>query len=326
MARIQPSVLSVVVDLQSDNSGIQYVDSAQILAAINRRGYRQSKMRYLASAELEVTKVNSDGYDVSLITIPDTWVTRNAWYKAFRIWKKMQEPVLDNAPSVKAKWNDFKVYFDAIHAALGTGANLEAQGLAGVIAGGEWNDSTMVPPEQVQVTGSDPVTAVATVVDKFTLHMLGEDTGGPLPDANLDSGAIIQMYAETRALEEVGAVVPADIEKSWGMMLTERDMQTSEELVEVVTAENDTPPYDVDVYPGMKDSGLESGIEQWGGNIASTGLEQVIRVQGFALPLGLLKIIVASGGSQAYVTGDVRLRLNFIPGPDKGYLTSEMRQ
>ncbi len=319
MAKIQPAELNVVFDLAN---GTNYIDTAQVLSAINRRGYRQGKMRYLASAELEITTAKPGGYDVSLITIPDTWVTRNAWYKAFRLWKQMQQPVLDDAPSVKPKWNDFKVYFDATHAAAGTGANLKAQGLAGVIAGGEWNDSTMVPPEQVQVTGSNPVTAVSTVVDTFTLHMLGEDTGGPLPDANLDSGAIIQMYAETRAQEEVGAVVPANIDKSWGMMLTQRDMETSEELVEVVTAENDNPPYDLDVYPGMKDSGLEAGIEQWGGNIGSTGNEQVVKVMGFALPLGLLKV---SAGSLAS-TGDIRLRLNFIPGPDKGYLTSEVRQ
>ncbi len=319
MARIQPSVLSVVCDLKD---GIQYVDTAQLLSAINRRLYRQGKMRYLASAEIEVVTAKAAGYDISLVTIPDTWVTRNAWYKAFRLWKQMQEPVLDNAPSVKAKWNDFKVYFDATHAASGTANNLKAQGLSGQVADGEWNDSTMVPPEQISVTGSDPVTAVSTVVDTFTLHMLGEDTGGPLPDANLDSGAIIQMYAETRAQEEVGAVVPADIEKSWGMMLTERDMETSEDLVEVVTAENDNPPYDLDVYPGMKDSGLEGGIEQWGGVVAPQGTEQSVRIPGFALPLGLLKVTAGTLAS----TGDVRLRLNFIPGPDKGYLTGEVRQ
>ncbi len=335
MARIQPSVLSIVVDLAK---GINYVDCAQLQSAINRRLYRQGKMQFLASAELEVVtsrpsqtvddEVETGGYDVNLVTIPDTWVTRNAWYKAFRLWKQMIKPVLEDAPSSKPKWEDFKVYFDATHAAAGTDANLKAQGLTGVVASGEWNDSTMVPPEQIQVTGSDPVTAVATVVDTFTLHMLGEDTGGPLPDANLDSGAIIQMYAETRAMEEQGPELFDDIDKSWGMMLTQRDMETSEKLVDTYIHENDFPPYDRDVYPGMTDSGLEGGIEQWGGLIGL--FESTIKVPGFGIPLGLLKITAGEAETQTGVsgmaTGDVRLRLNFIPGPDKGYLTSEVRQ
>ncbi len=316
MAKIQPTVLSVTVDLKD---GTNYYDSGQVLSAINRRMYRQGKMYYLASVDIEVATANTGGYDLSMITIPDTWVTRNAWYKAFNLWLEMQEPVLDESPSIKPKWRDFKVYFDAAHATAGTAANLKAQGLTGPIADGEWNDSTMVPPE------TENHTAGQTEVDKFTLHMLGADDGGPLPDANLDSGAIIQMYAETRARQEKGAELLPDIEKSWGLLLNQRDQTSTEDLIEVVTAENDQPPYDADVYPGMTGSGLETGLEFWGANVGAQGNEQILSAQGFALPLGLLKIIVSKVGG-SFSEGDVRLKLNYIPGMDKGILTSEVRQ
>ncbi len=322
MAKIQPTVLSVTVDLKD---GTNYYDSGQVLSAINRRMYRQGKMYYLASVDIEVATANTGGYDLSMITIPDTWVTRNAWFKAFKLWQEMQEPVLDESPSVKAKWRDFKVYFDAAHADLGRtsggmeGVNLKAQGLTGPIADGEWNDSTMVPPE------TENHTAGQTEVDKFTLHMLGADSGGPLPDANLNSGAIIQMYAETRAYQEPGAALFPNIEKSWGLLLNQRDQASSEDLIEVVTAENDNPPYDADVYPGMTGSGLETGLEVWGANIGAQGNEQILSAQGFAMPLGLLKIVVSKVGG-SFSDGDVRLKLNYIPGMDKGILTSEVRQ
>lgn len=155
--------------------------------------------------------------------------------------------------------------------------------------------------------------------------MLGADDGGPLPDANMQSGAIIQMYAETRAYQEPGASLFPNIEKSWGLLMNQRDLTASEELIEVVTAENDNPPYDADVYPGMTGSGLETGLEVWGANVGAQGNEQIISAQGFVLPLGLLKIVVSKVGG-SFSEGDVRLKLNYIPGMDKGLLTSEVRQ
>lgn len=314
-----PSILSLNFDIPN---GTSYIDCAQSLSAVNRRLYRQGKMYYLQSVEIETSGVaEAKLTDFTLDVIPDTWVTRNAWYKAFRLWKEMNKMVLDENPSIKPKWQDFKVYFDGVHALTDMNtANLQVQGVTSAVPRGEWNDSTMTPAEQVQVTGSDPVTDVSIVTDQFKLHVLGEDIGGPLPDAYLTSAAIIQGYADTRA-RETSLSTPAEMKDSWMTLLNQRDIFSTETLAENIEAENDFPPYDKDKYPGMTGSGFETGQRVF--EVPQFGKFQTYKlIPGFICPLGLIKLTSANTGN----TAEIRLRLNFIPGPYKGVLADGVRQ
>ena len=130
---------------------------------------------------------------VDVLKLPDTWVAHNSHTKAKSLWMKSQDQVLDDQPSIKAKYNDFKVYMDSNMAgsdiqAVSTSAAADGDILLPVDSrnfpalAGEWIYSTIQLPND---GGSVAPTEV-------TMHMVGAEAVG-------DSRGIIQGYAESRS-------------------------------------------------------------------------------------------------------------------------------
>lgn len=305
---IQPAELALTFLLPpSGSAAISYIDLAQSMSAVNRRLYQQGKCYYIN----RVTMTSTSASQCLVATLPDTWVTANAWVKAKALWKSMQNRVLKDNPSVAGKWKDFKVYFDGAHQTAGEAANLLPRDTsAAAVRTGEWNMSTLVLPEH----DVNPATGVVLPADEFEVHMLGDNVGGPLP-GNLTSGAIIKMYQDTRARQNADPLVPADMPISWGTQLTDSGSQDPE-LAAIIDAENDLPPYDNDDYVGAENN-FNQGVNQ--ALMSTTTSLLVDKELGFKVPLGLLKI-----GSDG--TAGTNLTIYLTPGHYKGVMASEVKQ
>ncbi len=323
MAKHDPAELSYTFAIPSGTQA-KYIDLAQCLSAVNRRLYRQGKCYYIQSVEASVAYSSSfqSGF-IGISTLPDTWVTRNAWYKAFKLWTAMNKKVLKDNPSVQGKWADFKVMFDKLHAdggwtSAGPVLNYIPSDTGGTeVDQGEWYLSSFVQPQH----NVDPATGAPEAADEYKVHMLGEDkTNAGTPDQPLISGGVIQAYQDTRAQVRSGSPeVPAAMSTSWMTLLTD-DGSQEPELADVIEDQNDAPPYDVDEYPGGAgnfNTGVVKSI-----TLVTTALMRSTD-RGFKVPLGLLKVNsnIGNEGSPGFL-----LTLHLAPGDYKGVLTTEMRQ
>ncbi len=320
---MQPAELSYNFVIPDGNQ-TKYIDLAQCASAVNRRLYEQGKCYYVSrvscvSYATFTGAVTSGGLGLS--TLPDNWVTANAWVKSKALWKSMQNRVLKDNPSIAGKWHDYKVYMDLAHQQGGTAASGPTLNLipfstqSGNVNLGEWNMSTLVLPEH----DVDPATGVVLPADEFEVHMMGDDNGGPLP-ANLASGGIIKMYQETRARQQQEPLVPAGMAENWGTQLTDSGSQDPE-LADIIDAENDLPPYDNDDYPGG-DNNFNTGVLQSSMIVTSSILSD--KDIGFKVPLGLIKVTSSTSGDGS--GSGFLLTLHLTPGSYKGLMATEVKQ
>ncbi len=309
---MQPAELaySFTIPANSGSPETKYIDIAQCASAVNRRLYEQGKCYYVS----RVTLISGGATTLALSTLPDNWVTSNAWVKSKALWNSMQNRVLKDNPSIAGKWRDYKVYMDLAHQQGGTSAsgptlNLIPQSGSAAVGLGEWNMSTLVLPEH----DVDPATGVVLAADEFEVHMMGADNGGPLP-GNLASGGIIKMYQDTRARQQQEPLVPADMSVSWGTQITDSGSQDPE-LADIIDAENDLPPYDNDDYVGG-DGNFNLGVTQ-SFLITTTSLASD-KDLGFKVPLGLMKLQY-QGEAASFI-------MHLVPGHYKGLMATEVKQ
>ncbi len=311
---MQPAELSYNFQTAQENEGTAYIDLAQICSAVNRRLYEQGKCYYVSRVSL----IAPQGAYCSLLTLPDTWVTSNAWVKAKALWNQMNKKVLDDNPSTQGKWADFKVFFDAAHRNGGTvasGPNLNLWPLSLVTESlkGEWVMSEYVQPQHNVNTGTgEPLAA-----DEYTAHMLGDNIAGSGSPDLIKSVGIIQGYQDTRARVQAEPAVPGDMSTSWMTLLTD-DGSQEPELAQLIEDQNDLPPYDETEYPGGGGN-FNEGVTQ--SYLATTTTLAVDKDIGFKVPLGLIKVVWANSSDIG-----VALQIHLTPGYYKGLMATEVKQ
>lgn len=289
------------------NSG--FIDLAESLSIVNRRKYEQGRLYHIQSIKCYAQPDDADqgaNSRISLVGAPNTWVTANAWYKAKKIWEKMQDQVLKDDPSIAGKWRDFKVYLNEDHFDAGQASNLTPlDGKAAACKEGEWNMSTMTMPDWTR----------ADSADEFELHLCGDDKGDVVA-GTLQSGGIIQMYQDTRARvqESPATEDPAD---SWGVRLLDLGGQESE-LADNIVGENDEAPYAMTDYPGTTDN----QILAWMTSLVVNNYNLTEHSSGFYVPCGLLSLASLGDSDTMYPVLEVTL----TPGTYQGVHAPTMRQ
>ena len=106
-------------------------------------------------------------------------------------WQRMNRDALDESPSVKPRFLDFKVYADAAHHAAGIGANLLPINFAGPATPGEWFSSKAVIPVAAG--------AVEGAVNEFEFVATGANFPGA-GASGLNAISLIEGYANSRGL------------------------------------------------------------------------------------------------------------------------------
>ena len=320
MAKIQPSVTRLWFHVNSRNA-TNYLDLSLAASVANRRFYRQSASWAVAGMSLHTFPSGSDSVvgTIDVEKIPDTWVAQNAHTKAKSLWMESQKQVLDEQPSIKARYNDFKIFLDSDM----TGSDIQAFSTDAAADGdilipvdstnkthgvGEWIYSTIQLPND---GGANPPTEI-------TMHMVGDDAG--------DSRGIIHGYALSRSRpQKFDPSVPSDD----GWMNEVFDVaDLNEDIREDVVENNDVPPYrvgdangssptqDLEFYPGGKTNVPNPAIhtKQF---ITGTTVGGKTHIEGGVFGCGLIKFNWSVSNAQ----DSMYLCVDLVPGKYKGYLT-----
>ncbi len=325
--KIQPAVKTIL--LNADAGGEYTCDLSQCASLLNRRFYRQG-LNWAVAGFTFITQSGTTG-QISVAKVPDTWVSSNAWEKGFRAWTKMQNEALDEADSVKPKFNDFKVYMDATHHNAGVGSNLTPlQGNpATLLTLGTWDMSEMIIP-----TWGDPGASKNREIIWTGANYPGAGASG------FDAVSLIEGYAASRGLPDIrDPNVPADAASAAGnnpenwisATFSEATDQDADVLADLITDNTKAPyPFENDgtaidtQYPGgaNQPAGAGSKLELHDViGVSATTIGNTTQMKGGNFQGGLVRFNL-SGLSD---TSTVAILVHLVPGPHRGYMCQSMQ-
>lgn len=285
-----------------------YIDIAKDLSAVNRRAYRQGLYYYVASAYF----VNGSDCHVQVNTVPDTWMTKVAWTRAFRLWSKMNRMAQEGSiGSVYPKYHDFKTQMSNGVTLLNS-SSADISGPVSYVAD-EWVISKFV--------SADPGNTDPQTVDTFVTHMLGPTVaGGGAPDVHASIG-LLRSAQDTWPSQIAAGEPELDADFDTDPLANLFDAGDSFDDIRLnLDQDNDLTPYDANSWTGGT-SVLETSIAATGRTSAGGGA--LAGLGGFAVPLGLLQIATDDFGAGSSV-GLVELVLELMPGTYHGVHAERM--
>lgn len=305
-AKVIPAETTLKYQLPGDGSDV-YVDLMRDIAAINRRGYHQGQMLQIASIELKQdTGLGTQALQSTIKVLPTTWVAVQAYMKGRMAWMEQQRRARQDTGQVGVRpaYEDYKVFMDPGHRAAGNIDTLDGAGNA--VPQGEWDYSRLVYADQ---------TVSPEVVREPYLHIVGDDV------SNTDIG-LIKAYQESRATVDGDQpnvpVTAADNIYTW--LTSSQDEAASAEIISNMIADNDSPPYEIFLYPG--------GVVNYPTNVDKCYLQTsasnpVVHSKSFIAMCGLLRVFSqgknVSTGDNVNLPGTMLVHL--VPGPTKGILS-----
>lgn len=328
--KIQPAVTDLFFKNESyDESKTHttwFIDTARELSKVNRRLYSQGRM-YAYQGLTFIWRANSsnvDSIEVSIRSAGNSWILQNSHVKGEALWHQMQQLVLDDNPSIKTKWHDFKVTLSTDQTAwTGAGNSLSCRDSAGDhYSEGEWNMSTYVMPQHdgvLQAPGTPGSEVLPDVAEEFDACLIGGD--------NVSRKSLVKAYEESRATVSPDQPnTPAALPTSFFSLLTDSGSQEPE-LAIVIQDENENPPYDIDDYPQGDTNAPTTVIVGYG---AISPQEVDGRIGPFVAPCGLLEVSVkaykAGVALSAANTPTIDMLLHVAPGMYKGVASVPMGQ
>ncbi len=328
--KIEPAVRTLYFNIPT---GASYVDLSLAASAINRRFYRQGLN--WAVGGFTFFNTGSGSGNVTISKLPDSWTVSNAWEKGFRTWKEMQDQVLDESPSLKATYNDFKIFADTdmaqmtIQDAAAAGENeillpVSPDGTL-LLKMGEWDYSDVIMP-------NDPLSGGNTVT--YALHMVGANMNVATGGDPIDSKGLIMGYGYSRARvadfdpnipDADGGVTGAD----WMTDLFP-PFENQSEIRDDVVDENDQPPYRVGsadpndatnelVYYVGGDQNLPALELHDEVGFTTTTVSSKNLSRGNNFPCGLIRFDSSVADNKIYC------QIHLVPGSHRGYLCEKMQ-
>jgi len=303
--KIQPAVQTIRFNVPTGASA-KFIDLSAAASIVNRRFYRQG-LNWAVSGITLIAAPSTSG-TVKFSKLPNTWVTSNAWEKAFRMWKRQQDEALEGQESIKARFNDFKIFADSDMATGIAPYHLVPMDLDGIpYLQGEWNYSQVVLPNRD--AAGNPVVGTTT---ERTLHMVGGNITGV-------TSSLVQAYKNSRATpHSPDPSTPGGASVGLFTDMFNVGLDDSEILANAEFRNNDLP-YNQDNYPGgASNAGTCEIIDEIFLNPAST-IPGKYHLQGSNVPCGLIRI---DSGADSNVT----VILHLMPGDNRGYLTEKMQE
>ncbi len=304
--KIQPAPLEMWFELPI---GTSYIDLSQCASILNRRFYRQG-LNWAVSGFKLIAGPGQTG-NLTISKIPQTWMVSNAWEKCFRAWKRQQDEVIEDGmqQSVKAAFNDFKIYMDTDHHSSAFSSNLLPSPLfvgAPVPLPGEWEASQIVIPNY----------GAPGVNYEPYLNMVGDDVGGV-------GGSIgmVKAYANSRGTpQEPMPAVPAGVISPDNFLSQMFDVgDNNEDVLDNVVLKNDHLPYVQDDYPGADVQYPTTQVFDTM-SISAAATTNYTSVGGTNFPCGLIRLDSTAD------LGAFTFRISLVPGSSRGYLTQPMTE
>ncbi len=316
-----------------------YIDMMQCHSLVNRVFARQGMNVLIESIEIGVQA--GGAFQASILRLPQHWACVNAWTKTMALWKKQQDETAEMADveSTRARYRDFKVYFDEDHVTAGYGANLLPAGFL-ITDGIGTNETYEWFPSEIVIPNDG---AVGNTTERL-LHVLGDDNG-------TTSSGMIKAYAESRSrpFQTDPNIVNVPIAGLFGVMFDVGD--DDNQIITNYQDANESPPYLIgrdgteEYYPGGSFQGIgpsqASGGAQVPGQFVDTLSVNASQnynsdmTGSFPAPCGLIKILIEATGvgiSPGPVTegepvaGPLWCRVRLSPGHYQGIAAVPMQE
>ncbi len=330
MTKIQPAVTTMVFtyDVPVTAPGAtttNFIDLSQVASIMNRRFYRQGIN--WAVAGFKVFNVDGTSGSIGISKLPNTWVMSNSWEKSFRTWTRMNNEALEESPSIKPKFLDFKIYADAKHHTDGFSANLLPLTAAGFATAGEWESSKISYPDSLAPGLTGEAEFIAT----------GANYPGPGASL-LNAVSLIEGYAASRGLPNIlDPNTPTDAEsvagpfpENWMSAIFNEGTDQTEEIILDMVSENNIAPYPFEndgvnndtMYPGGANqlTGLQIHDAEF---FTPTTISNIVRLKGGSFPCGLIRIDSVNSGLS---TSTFQIYLDLVPGTHRGYMCQPMTE
>ena len=326
-SKIEPAVMTLTFATAGTAASRSYIDLSQVASLVNRRFYRQGINWAVGGFKVSSLKTGT----VNVFKLPNTWVLSNAWEKGFRAWTKMNREALAEAPSVRPKFLDFKIFADQQHHAAGFGANLLPLSGAGIPAvAGEWIQSKYVMPDNTQgATGG---------INNYEVIAVGASFPGG-GASGLNAVSLIEGYANSRGLPDIlDPNAPGDAADASGTtpenwltaLFNEGQAQDDQVITDMITENNEAPyPFENDgthtdtMYPGGETqlAGMQwhDFVTIYESNTVNGISNQ--RLKGGNFPCGLVCIDWTPDEAANLV-----IQVDLIPGAHRGYLCEPMTE
>jgi hypothetical protein len=334
MTKLEPSVLNlhfIGVNVPPTGAVEKTIDLSQVASIVNRRFYRQGLNWAVGGFKLLTT--SQTGF-VSIQKLPNTWVMSGAWHKSFATWMRMNREALEESPSVRPRFLDFKVFADSVHHQAGFGANLLPNNPAATVIPGEWAHSSIFIPNAQPVSPGAPT----GTFNEFDLIATGANYPGVSPVTTNDAVSLIEGYAASRGLPNIlDPNTPDDADdafgatpENWMSGMFNDGTVVDGEVLEDMISENNIAPYPfendgvnlVTMYPGGADQtpGLEIHSTDY---ITGTTIGGTTRVRGGNFPCGLIRVVIGNDDVSEEMSWTLQVEL--IPGTHRGYLAESMQ-
>lgn len=290
-----------------------YLDLSQIACLMNRRFYRQGINWAVAGFKMMTDSTSG----ITISKLPNTWVTSNAWEKAFRAWNKQQmEAVEDSgAESAVARFRDFKVFADVDHVAkyIANGEDLNATNvipedlLSNPYTPGEWEPSQIVVPN----SGAPGVNV------EWLLHMTGANFNG------VTSRGVLEGYADSRAFPQSPDPVSPNLDSTNNWLSQMFDVGDNiGDVLDNATDRNDNLPYPQVNYPGGETQAPTLELHDLA-DVTGTTVGAQTRLKGGNFPCGLVRIDLRN---RTESTASYAFTIDLVPGMHRGYLCEPMTE
>jgi hypothetical protein len=317
--KMQPAVTRLWFHINSENA-TNYIDLSLAASAANRRFYRQGLKWAVAGMTLHTAPDGetpvSGNFDVS--KIPETWMAANAHTMVKKLWMKSQDQVLDDQPSIAAKYRDFKIYLDENMVGAtrqGVGSNPATDGE--ILMPIDRRNLTALPGEWAYSTIQLPSAGGSSAPTEVLLHMVGQDV-----TSGTESRGLIHGYALARSRPQlVDPNTPSDT----GWITEIFDVADNLDAIRQDVADNnDLPPYRVgDTQTGLTDEYYPGGENNQPNTqlhsvefISGTTVGGKTHVNGGIFPCGLIRFDWAITDAAE----SMFLAIDLVPGTHKGYL------
>ena len=326
--KLQPAVTRLWFHINPNNAR-NYVDLSLACSAANRRFYRQGLRWAVAGMTLHTGSNTTGEFDVS--KVPDTWVAKNAFEKSKMLWMKSQDQVLDDQPTIAARYRDFKVFLDQeMNSAQKQPVSTDPAANDTIMLPVDRNDQIAKYSEWVYSSLQLPTDGGASAPDSVTLHFVGADYD---VGTNQISKGMIHGYGLSRSRpQDIDPNTPGD----GGWMNDVFDVADNlDEIREDVEDENNKPPYRVgtageeeEYYPGGDNNQTDAALHAVA-FVSGTTVGGKTRVDGGMFNCGLIRFDWNLNPATTPATGDpplpqpdtsMYLAIDLVPGTHKGYM------
>ncbi|AXF52783.1 MAG: hypothetical protein [Circular genetic element sp.] len=315
--KIQPAVDTMYFrtpNVPGNGTQTFYIDLSQCASLVNRRFYRQginwatAGFKFLTNPSVQASFVMSK--------LPNTWVTSNAWEKAFRAWNKQQMEAVDDSgsESAVARFRDFKVHADEGHVTASFANNLlpyDIQTVPQPYGTGEWDESLIVVPNLIADASGSTVNPF-----EYKLHMTGVNNFS-------GSRGILEGYAASRAYPQSPDPVSPDVQNDTNWFKQMFDVGNDDtEILDNATNRNDDLPYPQADYPGGAIQAPTMQLHDLA-KVSGTTVGGVTRMKGGTFPCGLIRIDIENNDEAAQ---GFAFTIDLVPGTHRGYMCEPMTE